>query len=65
MTTICSTWRRTLTLWSRFGERQNVDFPIGKDQLFVMGDNSAESSDARLVVNWRLAEAQPGRRVSG
>ena len=25
-----------------------MEFPLGKDQFFVMGDNSAESSDARL-----------------
>jgi signal peptidase I len=36
------------SLWSLFRERDSVDFPIGDAQLFVMGDNSAESSDARL-----------------
>ena len=35
-------------LWDRFGERNQAIFPIGEEQLFVMGDNSAESSDARL-----------------
>ena len=30
---------------------KQVDFALNEDQLFVMGDNSAESSDARLWVN--------------
>jgi hypothetical protein len=34
--------------WEMFDQRRHVDFKLGKDQLFVMGDNSAESSDARL-----------------
>ena len=38
-------------LWDRFGERQQANFSLNQDQLFVMGDNSAESSDARLWVN--------------
>ena len=42
-------------LWPRFVERQMVEFPLGKDQFFVMGDNSPESSDARL---W-LSQARP------
>jgi len=36
------------SMWNRFGERNEAIFPIGEEQLFVMGDNSAESSDARL-----------------
>jgi signal peptidase I len=39
-----------------FSRRRHVDFPLGNDQYFVMGDNSAESSDARL---WR-ADADRG-----
>ena len=39
------------SMWDRFGERQQADFALNQDQLFVMGDNSAESSDARLWVN--------------
>jgi signal peptidase I len=39
------------SMWDRFGERKYADFALNKDQLFVMGDNSAESSDARLWVN--------------
>lgn len=35
-------------LWQRFGERNKADFALNNEQLFVMGDNSAESSDARL-----------------
>jgi signal peptidase I len=35
-------------LWPRFAERQKADFKLNHEQLFVMGDNSAESSDARL-----------------
>lgn len=38
-------------LWDRFGERTQYDFPVNDEQLFVMGDNSAESSDARLWMN--------------
>jgi signal peptidase I len=34
--------------WHLFANRRHVEFPLGKDQFFVMGDNSAESSDARL-----------------
>lgn len=34
--------------WDAFDERRHVDFPLGDDQFFVMGDNSAASSDARL-----------------
>lgn len=37
--------------WRRWSERQSVEFPLSPDQLFVMGDNSAESSDARLWLN--------------
>ncbi|MEX0613775.1 MAG: hypothetical protein WD229_16775, partial [Pirellulales bacterium] len=34
--------------WDAFATRRHVQFPLGDDQFFVMGDNSAESSDARL-----------------
>jgi signal peptidase I len=47
-------------LWNRFGERQTADFPIGEGQLFVMGDNSAESSDARLWFGGNNRGAKPG-----
>jgi signal peptidase I len=36
------------SLWRMFANRRHVDFPLSEDQFFVMGDNSAESSDARL-----------------
>jgi signal peptidase I len=36
------------SLWSWFGRRKAVEFPLSDDQFFVMGDNSPESSDARL-----------------
>jgi signal peptidase I len=39
------------TMWERFRERNQVDFPLGEDQFFVMGDNSPASSDARLWLN--------------
>ena len=38
------------SLWDIFYDRRHVDFPLADDQFFVMGDNSAASSDARL---WR------------
>jgi signal peptidase I len=46
--------------WNRFKERSKnkVVFPLNSEQLFVMGDNSAESSDARLWV--RSDRGQPG-----
>lgn len=42
---------RDPSAWGRWSERQMVEFPLTPDQLFVMGDNSAESSDARLWLN--------------
>jgi signal peptidase I len=34
--------------WDLYSKRRPVDFRMKQDQFFVMGDNSAESSDARL-----------------
>jgi signal peptidase I len=34
--------------WDAFDERRSVEFPLGPDQFFVLGDNSAESKDSRL-----------------
>lgn len=34
--------------WESIGERRAAEFPISEDQLFVMGDNSPFSMDARL-----------------
>jgi signal peptidase I len=49
------------SLWDLFRERRHEDFPLAKDQLFVMGDNSAESSDARL---WS-GEMEAGGKAGG
>jgi len=40
------------SLWPRYRERRRVEFRLSSDQFFVMGDNSAESSDARLWANF-------------
>jgi signal peptidase I len=47
------------SMWNRFDERNTAEFNLNNDQLFVMGDNSAESSDARL---WRsgMRGSHPG-----
>jgi signal peptidase I len=45
-------------LWDHFSERKAVEFPLGIDQFFVMGDNSAASSDARL---WNVTGRDGGR----
>ena len=34
--------------WGAFDERRAVEFPLGPDQFFVLGDNSAQSKDSRL-----------------
>lgn len=39
------------SLWPRLKDRGHVEFNVNDEQLFVMGDNSAESSDARLWYN--------------
>ena len=46
--------------WSRYAERQKAEFPLNDDQLFVMGDNSAESSDARLWMSGSRGGTHPG-----
>jgi signal peptidase I len=50
------------SLWNRFTERHHVDFPLHEDQFFVMGDNSPESSDARL---WFNRDPKTGGRPGG
>jgi signal peptidase I len=50
------------SLWDRFRERNHVEFPLEVDQFFVMGDNSPESSDARL---WRSGDPRSGGRPGG
>ncbi len=48
-------------LWPRFSERQKVEFPLDENQFFVMGDNSPESSDARLWLGpSRPSSGRPG-----
>jgi signal peptidase I len=39
---------REPSLWDLYAKRRHEDFTLGPDQFFVMGDNSPESSDARL-----------------
>ncbi len=34
--------------WDYIARRRAIEFPLAKDQFFVMGDNSPQSSDARL-----------------
>jgi len=46
--------------WGRFNERNKVKFALNSEQLFVMGDNSAESSDARLWAAGNQRGARPG-----
>lgn len=48
---------RDPSLWDAFLHRREVEFPLGDNQLFVMGDNSAESSDARL---WKAGASRGG-----
>ena len=50
------------SLWSRFRERNHVEFPLSQEQFFVMGDNSPESSDARL---WLSGDRRTGGRPGG
>jgi signal peptidase I len=59
MPTFLSALPQTPELWDSFLERQPVDFRLGPEQLFVMGDNSAESSDARLWAG-DTGRGQPG-----
>jgi signal peptidase I len=49
-------------LWNRFRERNHVEFPLAADQYFVMGDNSPESSDARL---WAGGDPRSSGRPGG
>jgi signal peptidase I len=46
--------------WSVFSTRRATDFPLGKDQFFVLGDNSAESADARLWFGENARGGRPG-----
>jgi signal peptidase I len=44
--------------WQMYSQRRDVQFPLKEDQFFVMGDNSAESSDARL---WSARTSKGGK----
>ena len=44
--------------WDVFASRRRVEFPLQEGQYFVMGDNSAESADARL---WSRGSERGGR----
>lgn len=46
--------------WPRFLKRRERDFPVGENQLFVMGDNSPESQDCRLWTRSRADKGIPG-----
>jgi signal peptidase I len=48
--------------WPVFRDRRRVQFKLGADQFFVMGDNSPESSDARL---WRSPTGHEGGKPGG
>jgi signal peptidase I len=50
------------SLWNRFRERNHVEFPLAENQYFVMGDNSPESSDARL---WAGIDPRSSGRPGG
>jgi signal peptidase I len=48
------------SLWELFSKRRHEDFTLGEDQFFVMGDNSPESSDARLWCGQGGRRGKPG-----
>jgi signal peptidase I len=47
-------------LWDLYAKRRHEDFTLGQDQFFVMGDNSPESSDARLWCGQGARRGRPG-----
>ncbi|MEN0111806.1 MAG: S26 family signal peptidase, partial [Planctomycetota bacterium] len=48
-------------LWYALGNRRSADFSVGEDQLFVLGDNSGWSLDARLWAGGNQRDAgRPG-----
>jgi signal peptidase I len=49
-------------LWHHFEDRHHADFVLENGQYFVMGDNSAESSDARL---WTNRDPRTGGKPGG
>lgn len=46
--------------WDVFRQRRSVQFKLGPDQFFVMGDNSSASLDARLWTAGNGGLARPG-----
>ncbi len=46
--------------WSLLARRRAVTFALTPDQLFVMGDNSASSSDCRLWYDGNATTGRPG-----
>src|SRR5690606_38035581 len=50
---------RDPSTWDLFRERNRVDFPLGENQFFVMGDNSPASQDARLWVRNGMSQVGP------
>jgi signal peptidase I len=48
--------------WDVFASRDPVTFPLRANQFFVMGDNSAESSDSRL---WANPDPETGGKPGG
>jgi signal peptidase I len=51
---------RDPSLWHLYSQRRFEDFMLGPDQFFVMGDNSPESSDARLWGGQGRTRGHPG-----
>jgi hypothetical protein len=51
---------RDPSLWNLYSQRRYEDFTLGPDQFFVMGDNSPESSDARLWCGQGRTKGRPG-----
>ena len=54
---------RSVALGPISASDDSVEFPLNDDQLFVMGDNSAESSDARLWLSGDRQAATPAART--
>jgi signal peptidase I len=50
------------TRWAEYKRRSSVEFPLGPDQFFVMGDNSPQSKDARI---WSDTRRSPSTRPAG
>ncbi len=48
------------SLWPNLRNRNSEEFPLTADQFFVMGDNSPESSDARLWLENGRGGGRPG-----